>query len=550
MKHNYSILVLLAGIMFIHAFAQPRIKAQKTIGGDSVDVLTSIDLTTDGGLIAGGYSNSDSSGEKTERSRGSFDYWIVKLDNKGHIQWDKALGGSALDELKSVRQTRDGSYILGGWSESDSSGDKTENSRGNFDSDFWIVKLDSRGNILWEKTIGGNSGDRLSSMYLTKDGGFIAGGYSVSNKSGEKTQDNRGPLFTSDYWVVKFDSLGNIQWDKTIGGNSDDLLNSIQQTNDGGYILGGSSYSDSSGEKTEKNRGIGRDYWVVKLDSLGNIQWDKTIGGNSYDNLNAVQQTADLGYILGGGSWSDSSGEKTEGRRDVLGISDYWVVKLDSLGNIQWDKTIGGNDDDELNSLQQTKDRGYILGGTSKSDSSGEKTEMNRGRFGEADYWVVKLDSLHNIQWDKTIGGNDAEFLADIIERKENRYVVGGNSFSGVSQNKHDTSRGEDDFWIMSLVYNADSSASNSISSYKYSFIVPDSKRTKEFRVYPNPAKDVLYVQTNGKALVSLADQSGRVLLVQTIDGNGTIKVANIPGGLYYLKNNTTGTTQKVIISK
>src|SRR5262249_42759818 len=143
----------------------------------------------------------------------------------------------------------------------------------------------------------------------------------------------------------------------------DDRLLALQQTNDGGYILGGWSRSNISGEKTEKRKGI-NDYWIVKLDSNGEILWDKTIGGNGYDELASLQQTSDDGYILGGSSTSNISGRKTENSR---GDYDYWVVKLDSLHNIQWDKTIGGSNPDYLETLQQTTDRGYILGGYSTS---------------------------------------------------------------------------------------------------------------------------------------------------------------------------------------
>src|SRR5215831_9099156 len=153
--------------------------------------------------------------------------------------------------------------------------------------------------IKQQRVAGGSSEDELTSICLTKDGGFIAGGYSASGKTGEKTQKSRGG---DDYWVIKYDKSQHIQWDKTIGGRGQDYLYALLQTTDGGYILGGYSYSDSSGEKTENNKGqpYTMDYWVVKLDSLGSIQWDKTIGGNSHDVLYSLQQTSDGGYILGG----------------------------------------------------------------------------------------------------------------------------------------------------------------------------------------------------------------------------------------------------------
>ena len=186
-----------------------------------------------------------------------------------------------------------------------------------------------------QKDIGGSAYDELHGVYVTRDGGLIAGGISYSNKSGDKTQNIRG---NSDYWVVKMDKTGKIQWDKTIGGNGSDNLKSVIQTSDGGYALVGESDSYISVEKSEDSRG-GFDYWLVKLDSLGNIQWDKTIGGGATELIDNLVQTSDGGFILAGSSDSYASGEKSEFSRGSL---DMWVVKLNKYGTKIWDKTIGG----------------------------------------------------------------------------------------------------------------------------------------------------------------------------------------------------------------
>ncbi len=329
-----------------------EIEWQNTIGGNNTDQLYSIQQTSDGGYILGGVSISDISGDKTENSQGDYDYWVVKLDSTGNIQWQNTIGGSGYDQLYSIQQTSDGGYILGGYSNSGISGDKTESSQGDYD--YWVVKLDAIGNIQWQTTIGGNDADWLYSVQQTTDGGYILGGYSLSDISGDKTEGTQGG---NDYWVVKLDASGNIQWQNTIGGNNDDNLTSIQQTTDGGYILGGYSYSDISGDKTENSQGSD-DYWVVKLNASGNIQWQNTIGGSGYDQLYSIQQTSDGGYILGGYSESNISGDKTENSQ---GFDDYWVVKLDTTGNIQWQNTIGGSNFDYLTSVQKTSDGGYII---------------------------------------------------------------------------------------------------------------------------------------------------------------------------------------------
>ncbi|MBK7387841.1 MAG: hypothetical protein IPI23_01865 [Bacteroidetes bacterium] len=255
------------------------------------------------------------------------------LSNAQVIEWQNTIGGSNYDELNAIMPTSDRGYILGGWSISNISGDKTENQLGN--DDYWIVKTDSLGVIQWQNTIGGSGSDRNLSIAQTTVGGYILGGWSNSNISSDKTENCNGDW---DYWIVKIDSLGNIEWQNTIGGSGEDRLNSIAQTTDGGYILGGMSNSNISSDKTENSNGDW-DYWIVKTDSIGVIQWQNTIGGNGGDGLHSIAQSSDGGYILGGYSASDISGDKSENSN---GFIDFWIVKTDSLGTILWQNTIGG----------------------------------------------------------------------------------------------------------------------------------------------------------------------------------------------------------------
>ena len=373
----FCLLLFLPLCLFSQA---PTIQWDKTIGGSSDDYLFSLRQTSEGGYILGGYSNSPISGDKSENSKGANDYWVVKLDANGTKQWDKTIGGNDRDDLQSIQQTSDGGYILGGYSFSGVSGDKTEGSKGFLD--YWVVKLDANGTKQWDKTIGGWRTDHLSDLQQTSDGGYILGGFSDSPVSGDKTDHSSEGLM--DYWVVKLNADGTKQWDKTIGGNNTDVLSRLQQTSDGGYILGGYSHSNISGDKTENSNG-NHDFWVVKLDANGTKQWDKTIGGDSYDALKAMRKTIDGGYILGGKSLSSVSGDKTENSK---GDFDYWMVKLDANGTKLWDKTVGGNSGDQLYDLQQTSDGGCLLGGPSFSPASGDKTEDSKGH---TDYWVVKL---------------------------------------------------------------------------------------------------------------------------------------------------------------
>jgi Secretion system C-terminal sorting domain len=350
-------------------------------GGTSVDELTALQQTADGGYILGGISFSDANGDKSQASQGQSDYWIIKIDANGVKQWDARFGGSSFDELHSLQQTADGGYILGGSSFSGISGDKTQATRGG--KDFWIVKTDANGVKQWDARFGGTLFEELFSIRQSTDGGYIMGGYSLSDVDGDKTTKARGKF---DYWVVKTTATGIKEWDATFGGTEDDWLTQLSQTTDGGYILGGWSWSGKSGDKSQAVKGD-NDYWIIKINNLGVKQWDADYGGSTNDYLNAIQQTTDGGFILGGYSSSLISGDKTQ---DTKGGTDYWIVKTNANGVKQWDADFGGSDFDFLYAVQQTSDGGYLLGGYSASGISGDKTQDSRG---VNDYWIIKLNT-------------------------------------------------------------------------------------------------------------------------------------------------------------
>ncbi len=371
MKPSITLFALLLCLFTAHS-QDPAIIWQNTIGGSDTDFSTVFEATADGGYILGGYSTSNISGDKTENSNGQIDIWIVKIDGSGNIMWQNTIGGAGDDFLISMQQTTDGGYIVGAGSDSNISGDKTENSRGGLD--YWILKLDASGNITWQKTYGGNQPEFDTYIVETTDGGYFVGGYSDSDVSGEKTDPTNGQR---DYWALKLDSSGNIVWQNSIGGSLVDRPQAAFQTSDGGYIIGGFSTSGISGDKTEANQG-GNDYWIVKLNSDGTIQWQNTIGGNDSDTFRDMIQTADGGYLVGGYSKSNISGDKTESSQ---GDFDFWILKLDSNGNIIWQNTIGGSGIDYPRDVKQLADGTYMIGGWSNSNISGDKTENSNGGY-------------------------------------------------------------------------------------------------------------------------------------------------------------------------
>ncbi|SHL02302.1 T9SS type B sorting domain-containing protein [Hymenobacter psychrotolerans] len=452
---------LFLGFLLSTLAAQAQIPAKLwdlTLGGTAYEDLAVVRQTTDGGYIVGGLSTSPGSGNKTQPSRGFADYWVVKLDAAGTKQWDYTFGGSNTDQLLALEQTADGGYILGGWSLSVASGDKTQPNQGPTQtSDYWLIKLSANGTKQWDYTFGGTGLDYFSALQQTADGGYILGGSSTSGISGDKTQPNRGlpgAYPTADYWLVKLDANGLKQWDQVLGGQENEELTCLQQTTDGGFIVGGFSESGATGDKSEPNRGPltpfrSADFWVVKLDAGGRKLWDRTLGGTDDDKLRSLQQTSDGGYIVGGLSFSDVSGEKSEPSR---GQHDYWVVKLSAAGAPQWNRTLGGISADDLRSLRQTTDGGYALGGISYSGLSGDRTQPNRSPNG--DYWLVQLDATGTKRWDLAYGGNNADALNSLRQTSDGGFILGGTSYSDVSGDKtHPVvgPNGSSDFWLVRL---------------------------------------------------------------------------------------------------
>ncbi|MEO8147627.1 MAG: T9SS type A sorting domain-containing protein [Bacteroidia bacterium] len=417
----------------------------KRFGATAVEELFAFQQTGDGGYILGGNSFSGISGDKTQASQGQSDYWVVKVDSVGTLQWEKRFGGALPDALHSLQQTSDGGYILGGYSGSGISGDKTQACVG--DNDYWIVKIDSLGIKQWDKTFGGIDNDALYALQQTIDGGYMLAGFSGSGISGDKTQPLLDTCVTcvtrADYWIVKIDAAGTKQWDKDFGGLSNDNLHAMQQTTDGGYLLGGYTASGIGGDKTQPIWGA-NDFWIVKTDSLGNKQWDKDFGGTLGDYLFSLQQTMDAGFIFGGTSFSDVGGDKTQ---PSWGTSDYWIVKTDSIGTVQWDKDLGAVSlEDDFGNISQTADSGYLIAGTSYSIISGNKTENN---LGVEQSWIIKTNALGIIQWDKTIftQGHDEKGLA--IQTKDGCYAIANYTDGGTGGYKSQPSWGNSDYWIV-----------------------------------------------------------------------------------------------------
>jgi len=342
---------------------------QRVFGGEFHDQAYSIQQTTDGGYIVAGYTNSFGSDLQ--------DVYILKLNSDGSLAWQKTLGGSKDDCAYSIQQTTDGGYIVAGYT----------NSFGSGGYDVYILKLNSNGTLVWQKTFGGGLDDKAYSIQKTTDGGYIVAGYTNSFGSGGY-----------DVYVLKINSDGSLAWQKTFGGTDRDEAHSIQQTTDGGYIVAG--YTDSFGAG-------GYDVYVLKLNSDGSLAWQKTYGGNGYDKAYSIQQTTDGGFIVAGYTESFGAG------------GDVYILKLNSGGSLAWQKTFGGWSWDNAYSIQQTTDGGFIVAGYAYSFGAGEN-----------DIYVLKLDSDGSLAWQKTFGGNSYDMAYSIQQTTDDGYIVAGDTRS------------------------------------------------------------------------------------------------------------------------
>jgi len=349
----------------------------KTYGGPGNDLASEVQVTKNGGYVITGVTESYGAGDG--------DAWLIKTDSEGNEEWNKTFGGTGYDNGQSVRETGDGGYIIAGRTESYGAGD----------SDLWLIKTDSDGNEEWNKTFGGPDNDRGWSVRETNDDGYIISGGTESSGAGN-----------GDLWLIKTDSSGTKLWDRTFGGPGFDWGNSIQEASDDGYITAGFTRSYGAGES---------DVWLIKTDSYGNKEWDAIFGGPDNDSGSSVQETSDGGYIITG--YTASFG--AEGM-------DLWLIKTDSEGQEEWNRTFGepeqdigplggesGNDQGEA--VQVTSDGGYIIAGYTTS----------YGAF-PGDLWLIKTNSEGVLEWDMTSGRRGTDDGVSVQETSEGEYIIAG----------------------------------------------------------------------------------------------------------------------------
>ncbi|UCE37745.1 MAG: Ig-like domain-containing protein [Thermoplasmata archaeon] len=345
----------------------------KTFGGSSTDKGYSVHQISGGGYIIAGYTHS--------YGTGSADVWLIKTDSSGAESWNNTFGGIGYDHGNSVQPTSDGGYIIAG----------STNSYGIGSVDAWLIKANSSGSETWNKTFGGSFLDESYSVQQTSDGGYIIGGNTKSWGAGK-----------DDAWLIKTDSSGGEKWFKFFGGSTYDYCKSVRQTSDGGYIISGYTESFSAG---------GYDVWLIKTDSPDVENWNNIFEGSQYDGSRCVQQTSDGGYIIAATTYSYGINTPSQ--------SNVWLIKTDSSGKEQWNKTFGGSDGDSSYSIQQTVDGGYIITGYTKSYGGSD-----------IDVWLIKTNSSGSEQWNKTFGGDSADYGESVLQTFDGGYIIAGHTLS------------------------------------------------------------------------------------------------------------------------
>ncbi len=476
---------------------------EKTIGGKYSEYLFDMTPTPDNGFILAGSSLSNKSGNKTKDGNGNLDYFIWKMDKDGEEEWQLSFGGSGVDILKSIISTNDGGYMLGGYSNSNISADKTDSLRGL--NDIWLVKLNAKGGVDWQKTIGGIGDDKLVQIKQIKGGGYIVVANSNSTISGEKHDKNLGGL---DYWVLKLDKSGNIIWQKTFGGIYNDEVKSVLLTRDNEIIIGGSSNSPI-GEFKHFDTNGGFDFWILKLDSEGNLKKQKVFGGKSDDFLTDIIESEN-GFIIAGTSSSNGGGNKSVNSEKH---NDFWVIKTDFDFENDEQFSYDFKGDDYLTSIiYDSNSNEILLGGFQIDEKTSKKSYIS----------LIANDKGENI-WNKKFSTEGSDLLRKVAHTRDGGYIFAGNSDGKVSGDKK-VSQGLHDYWVVKLKRERNES---------------ETKFEIKLEAFPNPTEQYSNIVINHEyeeGTLSIVDLAGRVLYTESIYYDMVpIDLGNYPQGIYVI---------------
>ncbi|MBZ9651582.1 hypothetical protein [Psychroflexus montanilacus] len=419
-----------------------EVSIAKTIGGSQQDDFLSVVATPDGGAAAFGFTQSND-GDVVGKSATDSDYWLVKFDENLNIEWQQVFGGSNDDRGQDMISTSDGGFIVNGFTRS-LDGDVSQNF--GF-QDYWVVKLDANGSIQWERSIGYSGNDRGYGITSTKDGGYFATGFLDVTASGGEGNDDFNNLKTNhetalpkhgvgEFWGIKLSGEGEMEWRRYFGGTNNDRSYGSLQTEDGGFIQVGHSESDDFDITNPRGS---YDVWVVKTNSNGDLDWQKNFGGSSIEVGYDVIQTDDNNFMLVGDTRSDDQDVS-----NLKGNADVWVIKFDNEGNKIWENTYGGPNFDAGRSIIPIGNDEYFV-----TSSSQSQTDQLSSNYGLNDVWTFIIDGSGNLKWQKNIGGTGLDFGNDAAQNTKGEIFVVGSSES--EDNDFIINKGDKDAFILKL---------------------------------------------------------------------------------------------------
>ncbi|WP_241280106.1 T9SS type A sorting domain-containing protein [Chryseobacterium cucumeris] len=480
MTKNYFCAFTLCTILSLSA-QERDVVWHKDIKSSTQDFLSQVTTTIDQQyLITGSSIQSDpstGSGLAGQKQNNGYDFHLVKLNQQGEEVWEKYFSGQNHDYLSATVTTQDGGFLLAGTSYSGKGLDKKDNSKGG--SDIWLIRINEFGDELWQKTLGSSSDEEARAVIQTTDLGFFVAGSFVS------TQDSKMKGYGSkDVFITKLDKDGKELSQLILGGKGLDEVQKMIPTRDGGALLGAYSRSNVGGTKNTENYGEG-DFWAIKIDRNLKIEWEKNLGGKADDHLRTLAVTSS-GYLIGGESRSDRSGNKTVGTEKG---TDLWLISLNERGEEIWQKSYSfGNRDvlmgmNVLHSADDKSTKGILLGGYTQAEGRIEQDDET--------FWLLYTDQQGNESWRKYIKGESRqkeERLSDLKLDRDGSIVLAGTSAEEL---------GMEHWKIIKL---GDKQVSDLLPQY-------------DIKIYPNPVSDFAYIDlgfTFKTAEVKIYDMSGR----------------------------------------
>ncbi|MEO8066736.1 MAG: T9SS type A sorting domain-containing protein [Flavobacteriales bacterium] len=488
-----NVLLFVAAVSVESALAQaPLVEWEATFGGSGFERAYTVQPVADGGYLVAGVTESED-GDVTGQ-QGALDFWLVKTDANGGLVWEQTLGVGLESWVQDAVELPSGDLVLVGWVEP-------------IAMQIRVVKMTSNGTIVWVHDLGGSYDERGYAIDPTPDGGFLIAGQTHSNDV-----DVSGNHGADDAWVVKLDQNGIIQWQRCLGGSGNEVGYDISSTPDGGsVVLCGTVYSDD-GDVTGSH-GMD-DVWVVKLDAVGAIEWQQCYGGSNSEWGYELRLCPDGGYVFVGGSRS-SDGDLTSNQGDA----DLWAVKLDTAGVLVWQMSFGGSGYDEATSLSLGSGLGYTVAGQSWS-SDGDVSDPHPG--GEA--WLLHLGGTGTLVWEHCYGGSSTESAQCIRPTSDGGFVLAGGARS--ADGDVGFNQGLDDFWLVKL-------------SGSEGTAVP-TVEDQGIQAVCDPSGQVIRIELGHRgteATVRVCDMMGKVLAATSFRGHsGRIDLQALTAGGYVVE--------------